>query len=115
MGVKKFNYLGRFTPGFKRSDSLQPPFLKESPSTVSSCRCNICVINFAGWNFAKITDVMVHRVHNGQALQDAKNTAELVFSNGCRNPSYRPLAPYNPWRDSRYKSNSAWNFFRLGT
>ena len=59
------------------------------------------IINFAGWNFAKITDVMVHRVHNGQALQDAKNTAELVFSNGCRNPSYRPLAPFNPWRDSR--------------
>lgn len=53
-----------------------------------------------GWNFAKITDVMVHRVHNGQALQDTKNTAELVFSNGCRNPSYRPLAPFNPWRDS---------------
>ena len=43
---------------------------------------------------------MVHRVHNGQALEDAKNTAELVFSNGCRNPSYRPLAPFNPWRDS---------------
>ena len=61
----------------------------------------LIVFNFPGWNFAKITDVMVHRVHNGQALQDTKNTAELVFSNGCRNPSYRPLAPFNPWRDSR--------------
>ena len=55
---------------------------------------------FLGWNFAKITDVMVHRVHDGQALQDAKNTAELVFTNGCRNSAYRALAPFNPWRDS---------------
>ena len=42
---------------------------------------------------------MVHRVHDGQALNDEKNTAELVFGNGCRNPAYEPLAPYNPWRD----------------
>ena len=53
-----------------------------------------------GWNYAKITDVMVHRVHDGQALQDTKNTAELVGSNGCRNPAYAPLAPFNPWRDA---------------
>ena len=25
---------------------------------------HVAIINFAGWNFAKITDVMVHRVHN---------------------------------------------------
>ena len=54
---------------------------------------------FSGWSYAKITDVIVHRVHDGQALNDQKNTAELVFSNGCRNPAYQPLAPYNPWRD----------------
>ena len=52
-----------------------------------------------GWNFAKITDVLVHRVHDSVALNDDKNTAQLVFSNGCRNPAYSPLAPYNPWRD----------------
>jgi len=52
-----------------------------------------------GWNFAKITDVLVHRVHDGQALNDEKNTAELVSGSGCRNPAYEPLAPYNPWRD----------------
>ena len=52
-----------------------------------------------GWNYAKITDVLVHRVHEGHALQDAKNVAELVYENGCRNPAYQPLAPYNPWRD----------------
>ena len=53
-----------------------------------------------GWNYAKITDVMVHRVHDGQALHDTKNTAELVGSNGCRNGAYAPLAPFNPWRDA---------------
>jgi hypothetical protein len=53
----------------------------------------------AGWIYAKITDVIVHRVHDGQALDGETNTAELVFSNGCRNPAYQPLAPYNPWRD----------------
>lgn len=61
--------------------------------------CKIIDVFPLGWNFAKITDVMVHRVHDGQALQDAKNTAQLVHSNGCRNPAYRPLAPLNPWRD----------------
>ncbi len=25
---------------------------------------HVAIINFAGWNFAKIADVMVHRVHN---------------------------------------------------
>ncbi len=43
---------------------------------------------------------MVHRVQNGHALEGEKNTAELVFSNGCRNPAYGPLAPFNPWRDA---------------
>ena len=53
-----------------------------------------------GWNYAKLTDVMVHRVHDGEPLSGPRDTAELVYSNGCRNPGYRPLAPSNPWRDS---------------
>ena len=57
------------------------------------------IYHLIGWNFAKITDVLVHRVHDGQALNDEKNTAELVSGSGCRNPAYEPLAPYNPWRD----------------
>ena len=32
-----------------------------------------------GWNFAKITDVVVHRVHDGKALTSPKDTAELVM------------------------------------
>lgn len=46
-----------------------------------------------------MTDVLVHRVHNGEPLTDEGNTARLVFSDGCRNPAYRVLAPFNPWRD----------------
>ena len=53
-----------------------------------------------GWNYAKISDVTVHRVHDGVALQDDENVASLVFADGCRNPSYRILAPANPWRDA---------------
>lgn len=53
----------------------------------------------AGWNFAQLTDVVVHRVRNGEPMTDERNTARLVYSDGCRNPAYRVLAPFNPWRD----------------
>lgn len=43
---------------------------------------------------------MVHRVHEGQELSGSRNTAELVYSDGCRNSAYRALAPFNPWRDA---------------
>ena len=52
-----------------------------------------------GWNFAQLTDVVVHRVRNGEPMTDERNTARLVYSDGCRNPAYRVLAPVNPWRD----------------
>ena len=52
-----------------------------------------------GWNFAQLTDVVVHRVRNGEPMTDERNTARLVYSDGCRNPAYRVLAPFNPWRD----------------
>ena len=32
----------------------------------------------SGWNYAKITDVVVHRVHEGKALTSPKDTAQLV-------------------------------------
>lgn len=54
----------------------------------------------SGWRFAKITDVVVHRVHDGKAMTGAKDTAQLVYSDGCRNPTYKTLAPSNPWRDA---------------
>ena len=46
-----------------------------------------------------MTDVVVHRVRNGEPMTDERNTARLVYSDGCRNPAYRVLAPFNPWRD----------------
>lgn len=33
---------------------------------------------FQGWNYAKITDLVVHRVHDGKALTSPKDTAQLV-------------------------------------
>ncbi len=36
----------------------------------------ICCLS--GWNFAKITDVVVHRVHDGKALISPEDTAQLV-------------------------------------
>jgi len=33
-------------------------------------------------------------------MTDERSTARLVLADGCRNPSYRVLAPRNPWRDS---------------
>jgi hypothetical protein len=35
-------------------------------------------MKISGWNFAKITDVIVHRVHDGKALTSPKDTAQLV-------------------------------------
>ena len=53
-----------------------------------------------GWNYSKLTDVVVHRIHNGKALNGDSDTANIVLSNGCRNPSYRALARRNPSRDT---------------
>ena len=53
-----------------------------------------------GWNYSKLTDVIVHRIHNGKALHGESDTANVVLSNGCRNPSYRALAIQNPSRDN---------------
>ncbi len=33
-------------------------------------------------------------------MYDEHSTARLVTSDGCRNPSYRVLAPSNPWQDA---------------
>ena len=42
---------------------------------------------------------MLYRIHDGTAMKGERNSANLVFSNGCRNPKYNVLAPANPWRD----------------
>jgi len=41
-------------------------------------KCEIISTLFKGWNYAKITDVVVHRVHEGKALTSPKDTAQLV-------------------------------------
>ena len=43
---------------------------------------------------------MVHRIHNGKALNGESDTAKIVMPNGCRNPSYKALAIRNPSRDA---------------
>ena len=58
------------------------------------------LLTFLGWNYSKLTDVMVHRIHNGKALNGESDTANIVLSNGCRNPMYRALARRNPSRDT---------------
>ncbi|XP_059088481.1 uncharacterized protein LOC131884654 [Tigriopus californicus] len=63
-----------------------------------------------GWNYAKITDVIIHRVHKGQPMRDERNTARLVTEEGCRNPSYRVLAPVNPWRDTENRLINNFDF-----
>ena len=57
-------------------------------------------LSFVGWNYSKLTEVVVHRIHNGKALNGESDTAKIVLPNGCRNPSYRALAIRNPSRDA---------------
>ena len=57
------------------------------------------IFNSIGWNYSKLTEVVVHRIHNGKALNGESDTAKIVLPSGCRNPSYRALAERNPTRD----------------
>ena len=57
------------------------------------------IYNSIGWNYSKLTEVVVHRIHNGKALNGESDTAKIVLPSGCRNPSYRALAERNPTRD----------------
>ena len=56
-------------------------------------------MTFIGWNYSKLTEVVVHRIHDGKALNGESDTANIVLPSGCRNPSYRALAERNPSRD----------------
>ncbi|TRY68789.1 hypothetical protein TCAL_03066 [Tigriopus californicus] len=47
---------------------------------------------------------------NGQPMRDERNTARLVTEEGCRNPSYRVLAPVNPWRDTENRLINNFDF-----
>jgi len=61
-----------------------------------------------GWNYSKLTNIIVKRVRDGKPLLSPENSIKLVHSDGCRNPSYVTLAPYKPWVDD---SNSLVNNF----
>ncbi|XP_023343337.1 uncharacterized protein LOC111712831 isoform X2 [Eurytemora carolleeae] len=52
-----------------------------------------------GWNYSRLTDIVVHRVQGGKTLSGPGNSVKLVHSDGCRDPNYKALAPYPPWRD----------------
>ena len=39
------------------------------------------------------------RVHDGKPLNTPESQVKLVYSDGCRDPAYRTLAPSDPWRE----------------
>lgn len=55
----------------------------------------------AGWHYSKLTDVIVGKVGGGGPSDDddPSHSANLVFSDGCRNPKYRIVAPNHPSKD----------------
>jgi len=52
-----------------------------------------------GWNYSKLTDVVIQRIRDGQPLQTPESAVKLVYSDGCRDQAYRTLAPAQPWRE----------------
>jgi len=59
-----------------------------------------------GWGWSKLTDVIIQRVRDGIPLEG--DAVKLVHSDGCRDPDYSTLAPYQPWGD---ETNSLVNNF----
>ncbi|RWS21446.1 uncharacterized protein B4U80_01326, partial [Leptotrombidium deliense] len=58
-----------------------------------------------GWNYAKVQDIVIHRVNNADDKQISKNASKvsqtpniayLVLADGCRNPVYSAIAPDQP-------------------
>ena len=38
-------------------------------------------------------------MHDGKPLNTPESQVKLVYSDGCRDPAYRTLAPSSPWRE----------------
>ncbi|XP_076031821.1 uncharacterized protein LOC143019722 isoform X2 [Oratosquilla oratoria] len=53
-----------------------------------------------GWQYSRITEILIQR-NGGERERSSLNTAVLVFSDGCRNPRYKVIAPNHPQRDRR--------------
>ncbi|XP_053636203.1 uncharacterized protein [Cherax quadricarinatus] len=53
-----------------------------------------------GWQYSRITTIIIQKVGAPRA-RSILNAADLVFADGCRNPSYKVIARHHPKRDSR--------------
>lgn len=58
--------------------------LLQTPS-VSVFSCSRCV---AGWQYSRITTIIIQKV-GAPRSRSILNAADLVFADGCRNPSYK--------------------------
>ena len=41
------------------------------------------------------------RIRDGQPIQTPESAVKLVYSDGCRDPAYRTLAPTQPWTEDQ--------------
>ncbi|XP_045603456.2 uncharacterized protein [Procambarus clarkii] len=53
-----------------------------------------------GWQYSRITTIIIQKVGAPRA-RSILNAADLVFADGCRNPSYKVIARNHPKRDPR--------------
>ncbi|XP_042215522.1 uncharacterized protein LOC121861696 isoform X1 [Homarus americanus] len=53
-----------------------------------------------GWQYSRITTIIIQKVGAPRA-RSILNAADLVFADGCRNPSYKVIARQHPKRDTR--------------
>ncbi|KAK7069579.1 hypothetical protein SK128_018387 [Halocaridina rubra] len=53
-----------------------------------------------GWQYSRLTTVIIQKV-NAPKQRSILSATDLVFADGCRNPSYRVIARNHPKRDPR--------------
>ncbi|XP_071543553.1 uncharacterized protein [Panulirus ornatus] len=53
-----------------------------------------------GWQYSRITTIIIQKV-GAPRTRSILNAADLVFADGCRNPSYKVIARQHPKRDPR--------------